>query len=201
LNIKYGCKFQRYRNSFVFRACIPMFMIYSALREKRLRLCWMIYATCCPNTDLIMLLSFRRSDITVYNFSVCDGNRGSLHITGAFLFMTLTRSRRLTIIARSGREAGEEAAIVSRSNSNKVLPCKNGFCNISVGDLRFNLALTTSRRQARLMARPRPIASMKRGAQKLFSRGFITVDKANIPDLLLPGIQSKSQIWPRWNNF
>lgn len=41
------------------------------------------------------------------------------------------------------------------------------------------------------MARPRPIASMKRGAQKRFSGGFITVDKANIADLLLPGIQSR----------
>lgn len=43
---------------------------------------------------------------------------------------------------------------------------KNDFCNISVGDLRFNLALTTSRRQARLMTRPRPIASMKERSTK-----------------------------------
>lgn len=44
---------------------------------------------------------------------------------------------------------------------------KRCFCNISVGDLRFNLALTTRRRQARLMTRPRPIASMKRGVQRI----------------------------------
>jgi hypothetical protein len=36
-----------------------------------------------------------------------------------------------------------QVAIVLHSDSNEVLPCKNGFCNISVGDLRFNLALTT----------------------------------------------------------
>jgi len=63
------------------------------------------------------------------------------------------------------------------------LPCKNGFCNISVGDdLRFNLALTTHPQTGETNGEAKTNrASMKRGVQRIHPSS-ITVDKANISD-------------------
>lgn len=63
-----------------------------------------------------------RSDITVYNFSPFAMEIAFLSVLrGAFLFIAFAGvSQTHRSSAAEAREAGEEAAIVSRSNSNKV---------------------------------------------------------------------------------
>lgn len=148
----------------------------------------MIYAIRCPDAELIMLLCHCvQCDTAVYNFLFLFSRpiESFLRCRSALFYDRPAASQRSPIARLRG-----EVAIVFRSNSNEVLLCKNRFRSISVGDLRFNLALTTSRRQARLIARPRPIASMKRGVQRILPRS-ITVDIPNIPDPLSPEIQSQ----------
>lgn len=72
-----------------------------------------------------MPLSFHsRNDITVYNFSLRMMEIAvSLHITGAFPFYDAPPSpadSRSRHDDDGGEETSEEAAIVSRSNSNEV---------------------------------------------------------------------------------
>lgn len=62
-----------------------------------------------------------RSDITVYNFSPFAMEIAFLSILrGAFLFIAFVGVSQTLDRPRWRREVGEEAAIVSRSNSNKV---------------------------------------------------------------------------------
>lgn len=142
-----------------------------------------IYAIHCLDTELIMLLCHSCNDTAVYNFSLSRP-------IGSYLRSVLFHDNRLPLSKDPRSRLRGEVAIVLRSDSNEASLCKNRFRGISVGDLRFNLALTTSRRQARLIARLRPIASMKRGIQRILPRS-ITADVPNIPDLLLPEIQSR----------
>lgn len=143
----------------------------------------MIYATRCLDAELIMLLSFCAM---IPLFMAFLRPVESYLRCGSVPFY----DARPPLKGSRSRDCEAKWRLYSARIPTRWLLCKNRFRSISVGDLRFNLALTTSRRQARLIARPRPIASMKRGVQRILPRS-ITADIPNIPDLLSPEIQSR----------